>query len=64
MGALIFSAIVLLHIISNEWIVRSLLRKEHLFILQLYRCYVPQFLLEEEKVIRQRFIIEGLIDKD
>lgn len=62
--ALIFSVIWILHVVANEWIIKAILRREHQFAMQLYRHYVPEFLLQEEKVIRQRFIIEGLIGKD
>lgn len=58
---LIILAIILIHIVVNELRTLSIINEEYSFVSKAYESLVPESVLLSEKVVRQKFIIEGII---
>lgn len=58
---IIIVCILIIHIIINELKIIRIIEQEYQFIQNVYLNLVPESILVNEKVIKQKFIIEGLI---
>lgn len=54
-------SIVVIHLVLFEWFLFKLLLKEYNFYRRIYNNMIPQSLLENEKIVLQKLINEGLI---
>lgn len=56
--------LLLFHLVSCECVVLPQLEEEHSLMRRVYCHMVPQEILLREKVIKQKFIINGLLPQD
>jgi len=63
LSIVILVLILILHIVINEIIIASKISGDYKFICKVYDHLVPGYILINEKVIRQKFVIEGLINE-